>query len=235
MTTSANISGDRRLRRRTTSDTVADELRAAIVRGDFVDGMELNQVDLAREFGVSRVPIREALRQLKAEGLITSEPHMRAAVVGHTLERVVEILELRIMLETYLLGRSASRMTPENLAALREMTVKMTRSRTHDEWLNLNTEFHDALYSYADAPIAQDLAHQLTLRVQRYVRMVRSSRRHRSGDPNAEHDEILDALDRGDVDEARSHLESHIQRTAEQVTRIFKERDEDPKAIRKAE
>ena len=89
---------DRRLQRRTTSDTVADELREAIVRGDFADGTELNQVDLAREFGVSRVPIREALRQLRAEGLITSEPHMRAAVVGHTLERVVEILELRMLL-----------------------------------------------------------------------------------------------------------------------------------------
>jgi DNA-binding GntR family transcriptional regulator len=98
LTTSASVPGDRRLHRRTTSDTVADELRAAILRGDFEDGMELNQVDLAREFGVSRVPIREALRQLKAEGLISSEPHMRAAVVGHTLERVIEILELRILL-----------------------------------------------------------------------------------------------------------------------------------------
>jgi DNA-binding GntR family transcriptional regulator len=158
---------------------------------------------------------------------------MRAAVVGHTLERVVEILELRVMLETYLLGRSAARMSAENLEDLRQMSAKMVRSRTHDEWLALNTEFHDTLYAYADAPIAQDLAHQLTLRVQRYVRMVRSSRKLRSGDPNAEHDAILDAVERGDIAEARGHLERHIQRTTEQITRIFKERAAEPKPPRK--
>ena len=221
MTRSADASGDRRLQRRTTSDTVADELRAAIVRGDYEDGTELNQVDLAREFGVSRVPIREALRQLRAEGLITSEPHMRAAVVGHTLERVVEILELRMLLETYLMSRSAARMTPDDYAELREMCAKMQRTRAHDAWLALNTAFHDRLYSHADAPVASELAHQLSLRVQRYVRMVRSSGGKRAGDPNKEHTAILDALERGDLPAARRELESHIQHTADQVRRIF--------------
>ncbi len=214
---------DRRLQRRTTSDTVADELRAAIVRGDFEDGKELNQVDLARQFGVSRVPIREALRQLKAEGLISSEPHMRAAVVGHTLERIVEILELRTMLETYLMTRSAARMTDADLADLRKLCVKMIRTRNHDDWLAMNAQFHDQLYSHADAPIASDLAHHLSLRVQRYVRMVRSSGRNRSGDANREHAAILDAIERNDIPAAHTELERHIQHTTNQVTRIFDE------------
>jgi DNA-binding GntR family transcriptional regulator len=212
------------LQRRTTSDTVADELRAAILRGDFEDGTELNQVDLAREFGVSRVPIREALRQLKAEGLITSEPHMRAAVVGHTLERVIEILELRVLMETYLLGRSAAQLTKADFEDLRAMCEKMARTRSHDDWLALNTAFHDRLYSHAEAPIAGDLAHQLAMRVQRYVRMVRSSKNKRSGDANAEHLAILDALERGDVPGAQRELERHIQHTAERVKSIFVER-----------
>lgn len=223
MTASASeqTSEDRRLQRRTTSDTVADELRAAIVRGDFEDGMELNQVDLAREFGVSRVPIREALRQLKAEGLISSEPHMRAAVVGHTLERVVEILELRVLLECYLLRRSASRITLADLAELRVMCDKMSRVRAHDDWLELNTAFHDRLYSRADAPVASDLAHQLSLRVQRYVRMVRTNSRKRDAEANKEHATILDAIERGDVSAACGELERHIEHTADQVKRIF--------------
>ncbi|GAA5190462.1 GntR family transcriptional regulator [Rugosimonospora acidiphila] len=230
MTNSASVPGDRRLHRRTTSDTVADELRSAILRGDFEDGMELNQVDLAREFGVSRVPIREALRQLKAEGLISSEPHMRAAVVGHTLERVIEILELRILLETYLLSRSATRMTKGDFAELRAMCDKMGRTRSHEDWLVLNTAFHDRLYDHADAPVARDLAHQLTMRVQRYTRMVRSGRNKRSGDPNAEHVAILDALERGDVSAARQELERHIQHTAARVKQIFVDRGEQAKA-----
>lgn len=214
---------ERRLQRRTTSDTIADELREAIVRGDYADGTELNQVDLAREFGVSRVPIREALRQLRAEGLISSEPHMRAAVVGHTLERIIEILELRCLLETYLMTRSAARMTAADYADLRAMCAKMAKSRAHDDWLALNTAFHDRLYSRADAPVASELAHQLSLRVQRYVRMVRINRRKRAGDPNKEHLAILEALERNDLESARAELENHIQHTADQVTRIFGE------------
>ncbi len=223
MTESAQMSGHRRLQRRTTSDTVADELRAAIVRGDFEDGMELNQVDLAREFGVSRVPIREALRQLKAEGLVTSEPHMRAAVVGHTLERVVEILELRVLLETYLMTRSAARMTATDFAELRALCVKMKRTATHEDWLVLNTEFHDRLYAHADAPVASDLSHQLSLRVQRYVRMVRSGERKRAQDANKEHLAIIDALEGDDLPAARAELEKHIQHTSDQVKKIFGE------------
>lgn len=221
MTTPGQVSSNHRLQRRTTSDTVADELRAAIVRGDYQDGMELNQVDLAREFGVSRVPIREALRQLKAEGLISSEPHMRAAVVGHTLERVLEILELRTLLEGHLLARSAARMTPDDLAELRTMCTKMTRVRAHDDWLELNTQFHDRLYSHADAPVTSDVTHQLTLRVQRYVRMVRSNGRKRAAEANAEHAVILDAIERGDIAAARAELETHIQHTADEVRSIF--------------
>jgi DNA-binding GntR family transcriptional regulator len=220
---SAHEPAGRRLQRRTTSDTVADELREAIVRGDFPDGTKLNQVDLAREFGVSRVPIREALRQLRAEGLISSEAHMRAAVVGHTLERVIEILELRMLLETYLMRRSAARMTKEDYAELRGLCAKMAKTRSHDKWLELNTAFHDGLYSHAGAPVASELSHQLSLRVQRYVRMVRSSNLKRAGDPNQEHLAILDAMERYDIATAQAQLETHIQHTIDQVKRIFGE------------
>jgi DNA-binding GntR family transcriptional regulator len=66
--------------RRTTSDQIADTLREAILTGEFDDGEELNQVALAKHFNVSRVPIREALRQLQAEGLVTAKAHQRTVV-----------------------------------------------------------------------------------------------------------------------------------------------------------
>lgn len=223
VTTPSRASRSEKLRRRTTSDRVADELREAIVRGDYEDGAELNQVDLARDFGVSRVPVREALRQLRAEGLIASESYMRAVVVGHTLERVVEILELRMLLETYLLTRAASRITTADLGDLRELCQKMAQTHPHDEWLALNTAFHDRLYARADAPIARDLANQMALRVQRYVRMVRSSGLKRLGDPNEEHLAIVDALARGDAAAASIELQNHLHHTAVQVKRVFEE------------
>ena len=77
------------------------------------------------------------------------------------------------------------------------------------------------MYSHASSPIAQDLVHQLTLRVQRYVRMVRSDGIGRAGDPNEEHDAILEAIDKGDIKVARRLLEDHIRHTAEQVKVVF--------------
>ena len=110
------------------------------------------------------------------------------------------------MLETYLMRRSAARMTKEDYAELRGMCAKMTTTRSHDKWLALNTDFHDRLYSHASAPVASELSHQLSLRVQRYVSMVRSSELKRAGDPNQEHLAILDALERNDLATAQAQL-----------------------------
>lgn len=93
--------------RRTTSDYVAEALRAAILAGRFEDGQELNQVELADHFGVSRVPVREALRQLQAEGLIEAQAHRRAVVTGFSPERILEMFELRMLLEGFLLEKAA--------------------------------------------------------------------------------------------------------------------------------
>src|SRR4051794_19531937 len=125
--------------RRTTSDDVADALRDAIVRGDFQDGEELNQVALAKHFGVSRVPVREALRQLQAEGLISAKAHMRAVVTALTTERIAEVLDLRILVESYLLRRAAGRLTPSDLAGLRQLCDQMEGTEDHEAWLELNS------------------------------------------------------------------------------------------------
>ena len=77
--------------RRTTSDQIADVIREAILAGEFDDGEELNQVALAKHFHVSRVPLREALRQLQAEGLVTAKAHQRAVVSSLSVDRVLEI------------------------------------------------------------------------------------------------------------------------------------------------
>ncbi len=81
--------------RRITADYVADALRDAIHRGELADGAELNQAALATHFGVSRVPVREAMRQLQAEGLIDASAHRLAVVRALDLERVVELYDAR--------------------------------------------------------------------------------------------------------------------------------------------
>src|SRR5262245_35118369 len=92
--------------RHSVADHITNSLREAIRAGTLADGTELNQVALSAHFGVSRVPVREALRALEAEGWITAPTHYRAFVQGLSPERIEEIFEVRTLLETHLIGKA---------------------------------------------------------------------------------------------------------------------------------
>ncbi len=216
-----------RLVRRTTSDDVADALRAAIIRGDYQDGAELNQVALAKQFGISRVPVREALRELQAEGLISATAHMRAVVTGLTPERLVEALDLRERIESYLLGRSAPLLTTDDLAEITQMCDELERidgDEDHRTWLEMNKAFHARLYAGADAELAKNLVRQLVGRVDRYLHLIHGDGVHRTAEANAEHRRIVEALQRGEVERACRELESHIGGTRARIVAVFEER-----------
>ncbi len=209
------------LRRRTTSDDIVDALREAISQGQFEDGEELNQVTLARSFGVSRVPVREALRQLQAEGLVSSQAHMRTVVTGLSLDRVLEVLDLRAMLETYLLEKAADKLSATDLEDLHSLCADMDAAADHQQWLACNKAFHELLYSHSGAELARELARQLAVRVERYLHMRRDSGVQRTQEANAEHRRILAAVERGAIAEARAELEAHIAHTRDHVVQLF--------------
>jgi DNA-binding GntR family transcriptional regulator len=203
---------------------VADSLRDAIVRGDFEDGEELNQVAIARHFGVSRVPVREALRQLQAEGLISAKAHMRAVVTALTVERVAEILDLRLLMESYLLRRAAGLMTDRDLADLLDLCAEMEGTSDPEAWLTLNTRFHERLYSPAKADLTVDLAQKLTARIQRYLQPARGGSAGRNAQANTEHRQIVEAVAAGQVDRACTLLEGHVSATRAHVLTLLQSR-----------
>src|ERR1700694_1369842 len=98
-------------RQRSTPALVADAVRIAILRGQLAPGQVLRQGELANQFGLSRVPVREALRQLETEGLVVSQPHRGAVVVDLSPEDIEEVFLIRITLETTALRLSVSKMT----------------------------------------------------------------------------------------------------------------------------
>lgn len=217
-----NLEIDPALReRRTASDYVADALRTAILDGEFADGEELNQVELATHFKVSRVPVREALRRLQAEGLVSAEAHRRAVVVGFNRKRIEEIFEIRTVLEGYMLEKAAARIDAELLAQLTELCDQMDKTRDHSRWLEKNIDFHRLLIERAGSRTALALVEQFARQVQRYVR--RDGRLERSQEAGAEHRRILEALARGDVAQARRVLQEHIAGT---LDRLVPERHE---------
>jgi len=196
--------------RRTTSDHVAEALRSAILAGEFDDGEELNQVELARHFGVSRVPVREALRRLQSEGLVSAEAHRRAAVVGFSSERIQEIFEVRALLEGHMLERAAQAIGPKQIERLRLLCDRMDATRDQGRWLEMNHEFHRLLVEPSGSRTALALVDRLTGQVERYVRR---SGVHARSEASDEHRTIVAASERGDVTEARRALESHIGQT----------------------
>jgi DNA-binding GntR family transcriptional regulator len=204
--------------RRITADYLADALREAIHRGDLADGAVLNQAALASHFGVSRVPVREAMRQLQAEGLIDTRAHHVAVVKGLELERIVEVYDLRGLLEGYLLEKAIPLMTEEQLKDLRALEKSMRKVSDHERWLELNAELHDRLYEPSGDETTLELLAQLRARAERYVRLwSRGSGIHRPDEAGREHAEILRLVESGDGAGARKAVEEHIAHTRDRV------------------
>lgn len=198
---------------RSMSERVADALRDAIRSGELADGTELNQIALAAHFGISRVPVREAMRQLQAEGWIHAEKHQRAVVRGLTAERILEVLELRAVLEAHLVAKAVPKMTEPVLAELRAICGAMSRAGDHRRWLELNREFHRTLYQPSGCVTTIELLEQLTSQVERYVRG-RGARIAREREALREHRAILDAVRTKDVREAQRLVRLHVEHTA---------------------
>jgi DNA-binding GntR family transcriptional regulator len=192
------------------SQAVVDELRAAIIGGDYAQGERLIEEEVAARFEVSRNPIREALRTLSTEGFVVIEPRRGARVASIDGDRARELFELRAPLEGLVAGLAAQRRSPAQLARLRDI-VAAGRSAAVEERLHelpvLNTEFHEALAEAADNELLRSTLARLS-DIIRWIYAARISRRStRSWD---EHAAIVDAVADGDVARARRCGEQHI-------------------------
>jgi DNA-binding GntR family transcriptional regulator len=200
--------------RRSFSEHIAIRLREAIRSGELADGSELNQIALADQFGVSRVPVREAIRQLQAEGWIDAKRHQRAVVRGISHERILEILELRTLIEAFLISKSATAIGDAELKRLSGLCDEMEASTDHRHWLELNQTFHSALSASAKSITSTELLEQLSAQVERYVRS-HGPHINRKDEANAEHRAILAAVSRHDVTAAQCLLQLHIGHTTQ--------------------
>lgn len=204
--------------RRITADYIADALRDAINVGYLADGAVLNQVELATHFGVSRVPVREALRQLQAEGLVESRAHRLTLVRGTNPDQLVEVFSLRALIEGWLVEKAVPNVGSETVAKAREVNTQLREESDHPAWLELNTEFHRMLFEAAGASTGIELLEPLRMRSERYTRMwSRGNSVHRPEQTCAEHDRILDLIEAGDAVGARAASEEHVLHTCEAV------------------
>jgi DNA-binding GntR family transcriptional regulator len=201
------------LQHRTIAAAVAENLRHRILDGDFKAGLPLRQDALANEFGVSRIPIREALMQLEAEGLVKIHPHRGAIVSELSTGEVQELFELRSLLEPRLLEASARHLTRDDYETinqiLREYSAELRANHVR-RWGELNTELHMLLYRHAGQPRTLAIVANLLQECDRHTRLQLSltdgMRR-----AETEHAELLRLCESGQIAAACSLLKKHIE------------------------
>jgi DNA-binding GntR family transcriptional regulator len=200
------------IKRQTLTSAVTESLRQRILSGEFTDGQQLRQEALSNEYGVSRVPVREALRQLEAEGLIQIIDHKGAVVSKLSLDDVLELLEVRAMLESSLLAAAIPQQTKaDHDAAAATLAEFETALNTDDirHWGELNSRFHLALYRAAARPNTLAMIEQLHNKTDRYTRM-QILFTHTKERAHAEHTQMLEMCRQGKVQEAAEFIRFHI-------------------------
>jgi DNA-binding GntR family transcriptional regulator len=200
------------IRRQTVSGMTVNALRERILHGDYPEGEPLRQDAIAEELGVSRIPVREALRQLEAEGLVTFNPHRGAVVSTLSLSEIDELFELRLQIELDLLRRAMPHIEREDVARAKEILDRYeTALRNGDvaSWGEMNWQFHSTLYAPADRPFTMGVAQRLHQQCDRYLRM-QLALTHGEARANDEHRAILAAVRAGEAKRAVQLMRDHI-------------------------
>lgn len=197
---------------RTRCQVVTEGLRKDILWGSLDPGRRLSQDEIALRYGVSRIPVREALRLLTAEGLIELKPHREAVVRRHSPTEIQEICWIRGILEPQAARLAVERMTPGTVKALEGFLAKMEQlGAVPDvtEWLALNRSFHLAIYRAAERPHTLRLIRELFDQSVRYIRAYLKSAE-QFEQAHLEHRGMLEACASKNPDRLEALVKKHI-------------------------
>jgi DNA-binding GntR family transcriptional regulator len=196
--------------------TLAEELRLQladeIVRGVLEPGAALDETELARRFLVSRTPVREAIRQLAASGLIESRPHRGSVVAQPSHEHLIGVFEAMAELEALCAGLAAQRITPVErhaLAAAHDELRAMIQSGDPQRYHEINEAFHSTIYAGAHNAYLAEITLATRVRVQPF-RRAQFRNIGRLAKSHMEHDLVVTAIMRGDREAAMRSMRDHI-------------------------
>src|ERR1700750_2086599 len=190
------------------------QLADEIVRGVLAPGAALDETDIARRFSVSRTPVREALRQLAASGLIDARAHRGAVVARPSIERLGGMFEAMAELEALCAGLAAERMTPaerHRLEAIHEEIREVSYACDSHRFHQVNETFHSAIYAGSQNGHIAEITLATRKRVQPF-RRAQFRNLGRLAQSHAEHDRVVMAIMRGDRNGAANAMRAHIER-----------------------
>lgn len=202
--------------RRPAPEVVREGLREAILSGELAEGLQLRQDQIAEQFGTSRIPVREALRQLETEGLVKIEPNRGAVVTSLSLGEVLEMMDIRIALECRALTLAIPEMAVEDLALAESVLEGYKLGPDPETWGAMNWQFHSAIYAPCHRPRLLGMIEANYGHVNRFVRTQVSLAAGKER-PSKEHELLLELCREGDTDQATALLETHIEQTKKSV------------------
>lgn len=193
-------------------DVVFNTLRQAIIKGELKPGERLLEIQLADKLGVSRTPIREAIRKLELEGLVTMIPRRGATVAGITRKHLQDVLEIRRALEQLATELACQRMCDDEVQTLQSLQSKFNDNiDTDDAFLlaNIDEKFHDTIYQATHNERLVSMLENLREQMYRY-RLEYIKNRSKRDLLVKEHNQIIEAIKKKDSDVAKEIINSHI-------------------------
>ncbi len=154
------------------ADAIATALRSAILSGEIAAGQPLRQASIADRFGVSHIPVREALRHLAAQGLVTIRPNRGATVGCLSAGEAKELLEIRGVLEIQAVRWAIPRADATIFDRAEEALDESERTENAARWMDINWRFHSALYERAERPRLLAMIESLKAQIDRFLRVL---------------------------------------------------------------
>lgn len=204
---------------------VAAELRTRIHSGQLKPGDRLVEWNLASHMGISRAPVREALRQLEFEGLVSSRPRRGYVVRGLSPAELFEIHDLRALLEPTLAREAARHVNPEQLAAIYAARDKMREGAAAQDVTAVvaaDRAFHAAIGRMAHRPLTSQIFVMLNDQIRRFTLLLNQSYTD-FGSLIAEHDAIVAAIAAGNGDQAAGEMQAHLEDARQRLAKVFGE------------
>ena len=205
-----------------TNQSIADALRVEILRGNLQGGQPLKQDEIAAQFGVSKIPVREALVQLQAERLVNFYPNRGAFVSELSAVEADEIYVMRIALEKEILARAIPHLTVSHFKQAGEILSAIDREENIAKWGELNWEFHSTLYSTAELPRVMETLRTLHTNIARYLVLYLAGMDYQKKSQR-EHRALLQACRAGEMEKAKDILDEHLRSASTHLIKFLNE------------
>lgn len=207
-------------------ELVFEALRDAIIKGILKPGERLMEVQLAEELGVSRTPVREAIRKLELEDLVVMIPHKGAYVSSISLKDIADVFEIRSALEALAAGLAAERITPEELEELERILVKkaeIIEAHDLDRLVEIDTRFHECLYQASRNTKLVQIINNLSEQIHRF-RSTSLASPGRMKEALEEHRKIVEAISERNISLAQALAQEHIENAQNSILEAIGEK-----------